>query len=89
MEMWKNGVIDANTAMELLGREAQQGGGSSDKAKPAPTPADTSSGKPESKKRSISDVEPDADGDDQSLDDFLDQAEKTRKETQLKYGLFL
>lgn len=66
MEMWTQGVIDGNTAMELLGKDSKM----------VPSTGGNEPTKGESQKRPASDmVEP------AELDEILDQAKRAKNET--------
>lgn len=83
--MWKEGVIDANVAMQLLGREVNAA------ASDAPAESLGSAAGTATKKRpreNSVDSNPPRDGNpEESLDDVLEQAKKAKQDTFLIYWL--
>ena len=77
MLMWKDGLLDADIAMQILGKGQQQ-----QQALPPSTVAG-SSDKTGSKKRSHDEMQTEPHDHDslQSLDDVLQEAERAKKET--------
>ena len=78
MLMWKDGLLDADIAMQILGKGQQQ----QQQGLP-PSTAAGSSDKTESKKRSHDEMQNGPHDHDsvQSLDDVLQEAERAKKET--------
>lgn len=94
--MWKQGLIDATVAMQLLGSgqgiagdgPASHPAGVPSSAPPADPPADGST----SKKRPLDDTISSGSTEkpsDESLDDVLEQAKKAKLETSLNWLIFL